>query len=64
MDIWGTGEKIEKGEREKKETMKGIRMTLTSKRTGNIYNILIIFDFIFQLLQTDEKRKPRVCVVP
>lgn len=39
-------------------------MTVTQKGTGSVYNILIILDSIFQLLQTDKKRKPRVCVVP
>lgn len=39
-------------------------MTVTQKGTGNMYNILMILVFIFQLLQTDKKRKSRVYVVP
>lgn len=38
-------------------------MTVTQKETGNMYNILMILVFIFQLLQTD-KRKSRVYVIP
>lgn len=62
---WIFRENERKEERKRKtEKMKGIRMTVTPKGTGNIYDMLVILYFIFQLLQTGKKRKPRVCVVP
>lgn len=54
MAIWG---KWGKKEEKEKEKIKGIRMTMTQNGTGNFYNILSILDFIFQLLQTDKKKK-------
>ena len=58
------GKKRAKNRRER-EKIKGVRMIVTQKGTRSICNVLIILDFMFQLLHfTDKKRKLRVCVIP
>lgn len=55
--ILGESKRREEERREERERqrIKGIRITVTQKGTGTIYNILIILDFLFQLLQTDKE---------
>lgn len=44
---WISGKKEKNSEG--KERIKRIRMAVTQKGTGSIYNVLIILDFLFQL---------------
>lgn len=48
------------GESKRREKIKGIRITVTQKGTGTIYNILIILNFLFQFLQI-RKGSMRLC---
>lgn len=48
------------GESKRREKIKGIRITVSQKGTGTIYNILISLDFLFQFFQI-RKGSLRLC---